>query len=293
MRCFGLLNINKPPGITSRHVVDRVVRLVGPAKAGHAGTLDPLATGVLVVCVGPATRLIEYVQRLPKRYRAEFLLGRSSATDDVEGEVTLIDGAREPTLTEIEEAAARFVGTIEQRPPDYSAVHVGGKRAYDLARSGKPVTLAARPVEVHSITIFDYAHPRLVLDIDCGSGTYIRSIGRDLAQSLGTAAVMSALERTAIGPFHVAGGVRLDELTRENVESQLRSPLEALADLTVLELSSDELTEVRHGRTIRRPVGSADREWAATDADGRLVALLERRGDGSLGPTRVFLPDAS
>jgi tRNA pseudouridine55 synthase len=206
---IGLLNINKPTGKTSRDVVNHVQRLVRPAKVGHAGTLDPLATGVLVVCVGPATRLIQYVQQMPKRYRATFLLGCRSDSDDTELEVTPVD-APAATRSAIETALPNFVGTIQQRPPAFSAIKVKGKRAYDLARNGEQIQLEARPITIHGIDIVSYDYPELVLDIRCGSGTYIRSIGRDLAEQLGTAAVMSALERTEIGRFRATDAATLD-----------------------------------------------------------------------------------
>src|ERR1051325_1327760 len=170
---FGLLNINKPSGITSRRVVDRVARLVKPHKAGHAGTLDPLASGVLVVCVGQATRLIEYVQRMPKRYRATFLLGRSSPTEDIEGDVSELPGAPQPSLDQIEQAARGMLGQLAQRPPAFSAVKVDGRRSYDLARAGRAVELAPRTIEVHAIALVGYSYPQLELDIRCGSGTYV------------------------------------------------------------------------------------------------------------------------
>src|SRR5688572_23208926 len=141
MSLFGILNINKPSGITSRDAVNRVERLTRPVRCGHAGTLDPLASGVLVICVGSATRLVQYVQRMPKRYRATFLLGCQSPTDDVEGEITQFEAANQPTRMQIEAALPSFLGEILQRPPDHSAVKVAGRRAYSLARKGKPVDL--------------------------------------------------------------------------------------------------------------------------------------------------------
>ncbi len=212
----GLLNVNKPPGITSRRVVDTVGRLGAPAKVGHAGTLDPLAAGVLVVAVGGATRLVQYVQRMAKRYLGTFMLGRRSVTEDVEGEVVELPGAPVPTHEALEAAAKRLVGRIEQRPPVFSALKIHGRPAYKLARGGKPVELAPRPVDIYRIEVRAYEYPELVLEIDCGGGTYVRSLGRDLAEALGTAAVMSALSRVLIGPFRVEEAVRLDELTRDN-----------------------------------------------------------------------------
>ena len=147
----GLLNVDKPAGMTSRDAVDLVQRLARPAKVGHAGTLDPLATGVLVICVGAATRLIEYVQRMPKRYVGTFLLGRSSTTEDIEGQVTLLSDPPIPAAAQIEAATEKFVGSLLQRPPAFSALKVAGKRAYDLARRGEAVELKPRPVEVYAL----------------------------------------------------------------------------------------------------------------------------------------------
>jgi tRNA pseudouridine55 synthase len=285
---FGLLNINKPPGLTSRDVVNRVERLTRPDKAGHAGTLDPLATGVLIVCVGQATRLIEYLQRMPKRYRATFLLGRSSPSDDVETQVSPLDDAPRPSREQIAAALPRFVGPIMQRPPAYSAVHVAGQRAYALARQGKSVDLPPREVTIHDVRIERYEYPELVLEIECGSGTYVRSLGRDLAESLGSAAVMSALVRTAIGDFHVDAAIELDALTTDNLLAALSPARRAVTMLTTIELAADEVERIVRGQTIRRPVASADGQWAALAPGGELLAILRRREDGSLGPARVF-----
>ena len=284
----GFLNIAKPAGLTSRDVVDRVVRLVRPEKAGHAGTLDPLATGVLVVGVGSAVRLIEYVQQMPKSYTGTFLLGRSSDTEDVEGQVVERIEPPVPTAAAIEEAARTLTGPIMQRPPAYSALKVAGRRAYALARSGQTVELAPRPITIHALRVVRYAYPELVLDIECGSGTYVRSLGRDLAESLGTAAVMSALVRTAIGSFRLPEAIALEELTAETIDERML-PLElAMHRVDRIELSSEEARRVGHGLTIRREAANPGEEFAAFDDAGRLVSILERRADGSLGPRRNF-----
>lgn len=212
MSGHGFLNIHKPAGCTSRDAVNRVVRRTRQKRCGHAGTLDPLATGVLVIALGPATRLVEYVQDQTKRYRAVFQLGLESDTDDVEGNVVVVPVERPPRRDEVEQVLAQFVGTIEQRPPAYSAIKVQGKRAYDLARKGNVVELAARPVYVESIVIESYAYPRLEVTITCGSGTYIRSIGRDAGKLLGTGAVMSDLVRTAVGSFTLETALTLEQL---------------------------------------------------------------------------------
>ncbi|HQU45047.1 MAG: tRNA pseudouridine(55) synthase TruB [Planctomycetia bacterium 21-64-5] len=284
---FGIVNLHKPPGMTSREAVDCVKRLVRPAKTGHAGTLDPLATGVLVVCVGPATRLIEYVQAMPKRYRAVFLLGRESDTEDIEGQVRSIADARQPTEAEIRAAAARLVGVIEQRPPAYSALKVQGRRAYDLARAGKAVVLAPRPVVVHRLEVVAYDYPELRLDIECGSGTYVRSLGRDLAQSVGTAAVMSELVRTAIGCFTLADAKLPEQLLRDQPADWLQSPLRALSALPRIILSAGQIERLGHGQTIHGQTPS-EGEMAAVDEHEELVAIVSAQSDGTLRPVQNF-----
>ncbi len=291
MTPYGLLNLNKPPGITSRKAVDHVQRVVRPAKAGHAGTLDPLATGVLVVCVGPATRLIEFVQRMPKTYVGTFLLGRTSPTEDIEGEVTELPNPVVPSHDQILAAAERFVGRIQQRPPAYSAVKVQGQRAYKLARKEAPFELKPRPITIHRIEVLQYEYPALTLDIECGSGTYVRSLGRDLAESLGTGAVMSALQRTAIGSFRVSEAIDPEAVTKTSWTSDLLPPLRAVAALPQVELSPEEAQRIRNGQTIDRPVQAEETgELAAVDDQGRLLAVLTRRGDHLLGPLRNLPP---
>jgi tRNA pseudouridine55 synthase len=281
----GLLNVNKPQGMTSRRAVDHVARFRRKMKVGHAGTLDPLASGVLVLCVGAATRLIPYVQRMRKCYRGTFLFGLESPTEDVEGEVRELDHAPEPGLEEIVEAAGGLTGEIMQRPPAFSALKVGGRRAYDLARGGKTVELKPRPVVVYRLEVTHYEYPELTLNIECGAGTYVRSLGRDLAKSLGTAAVMSALVRTAVGGFTIQDSVPPKDLAPENWRDHLLPPLKAVESLPKIGLSVGEIARVRSGGTIRRPSRYTEaKEWAAVDQSGGLVAILVSRGPGVLGP---------
>jgi tRNA pseudouridine55 synthase len=285
---FGLLNLNKPAGVTSRDVVNRVARLVKPAKVGHAGTLDPLASGVLVIGIGQATRLVEYVQRMPKRYRATFLLGRTSTTEDVEGQVTMLEGAPVPSTEQLERVAATLVGSIMQRPPAYSALKVAGRRAYALARAGQEVELAPREVQVYRIEIVSYEYPVFCLDVECGSGTYIRSLGRDLAERVGTGAVMSALVRTAIGPFTLEAAIDPSELASDAIESRLLPAVLAVREhLSERTVSADEIARLDHGLAIPDGGATAD-ECAAVDASGRLMAILVRRPDGLLAPAKFF-----
>lgn len=285
---FGLLNLHKPAGATSRDVVNLVQRLVRPHKVGHAGTLDPLATGVLVVGVGSATRLVEYVQRMPKEYTATFLLGRQSDTEDIEGDMhELVDPPR-PACDDIAARLPAFLGRIAQRPPAYSALKLAGKRAYKLARAGKEVALAPREIEVHAIEIVAYDYPRLVLYVNCGSGTYVRSLGRDIAAALGTAAVMAELVRTAIGEFRLSAAIDPQELSPENIAAHLLPPELALSGVPRLRLSPDEAARIARGQTIER--GDVDAgEMAAFDLQQRLVAMVEQRSPGLYGPVRNFL----
>jgi tRNA pseudouridine55 synthase len=295
---FGILNVHKPSGITSRDAVNRVERLLKNVKCGHAGTLDPLATGVLVICVGPATRLIQYVQQLPKRYLAVFQLGRRSVTDDIEGEVELVADAPQPTRAHVDAALPQFTGDIQQRPPAHSAIKIDGQRAYELARRGAEVELPARTVAIHRLEILRYEYPELELSIECGSGTYVRSLGRDLAAALGTAAVMSELVRTAIGEFRIEEAIALDDLTAESLPERLQPPLIALEHLPRIELNEKQLVELRHGRPIHKPKrgasgtppANASVEWAATDSAGNLAAILFEKNPNQLWPARNFEP---
>ena len=287
---YGILNIHKPAGCTSRDVVNRVQRLVKPVKVGHAGTLDPLATGVLVVCLGGATRLIEYVQRMPKTYRGTFLLGRSSASDDVETDITQLPDAPIPSLEQIEASLPKFLGTIQQRPPAYSAIKQQGQRAYKLAREGKQVELAERPVEIYEIVVDRYEYPELQLTIRCGSGTYVRSIGRDLAEALDTKAVMGGLERTAIGSFRVEESLAAEAIDLSSIEKRLHSAIEAVECLPRLTLSDQDWCEISHGREIESDVSLCEvDEVAALNAAGELVALLKPTGSDRFRATRNFL----
>lgn len=284
---FGILNLNKPPGWTSRDAVNRVQSLVGRTKAGHAGTLDPLATGVLVVCVGPATRLIRYVQQMQKTYRATFLLGRQSVSDDTETPVVPADQAPLVDRSAFEAALPSFVGEISQRPPAYSAKKVDGQRAYAIARAGQEVSLPASRVRVDTLSILEYDYPKLQLEIVCGSGFYVRSLGRDLAAAVGTTAVMSALQRTAVGCYRAEEATPADQLDRSTLSERLLPPLTALEAMDRLHLTAAQLDHLRHGRTVDDVPGPPG-DYAAVDAAGRLAALVHRDHASVVQATRNF-----
>ena len=289
MGLVGLVNVNKPLQVTSRQVVDRVARAAGEDKAGHAGTLDPLASGVLVVCLGWATKLIEYVQGRPKRYRGTFLLGQSSASDDLESEVVLHNDLPVPQRQQVDEAAASMIGRQMQRPPAFSAVKVNGKRAYKLARRGREFEIEPRPVDIYALDVVNYAFPELTLDIHCGQGTYVRSLGRDLAEKLGTVAVMSALERTAVGEFAVAGGCLWNNIHPENIESLVIPPLRAVQHLPQVVVTGDELRFISQGRPLAGRAEPMTGEVAALDEAGNLVAIVTPSDEGMLRIVRNFV----
>ena len=280
----GVIPVDKPAGVTSRRVVDAVARAARMKTVGHAGTLDPLASGVVVVCLGHATRLVDHLHAQTKRYAATFLLGRSSPSDDLETPVEEEPGPRVPSRGEIEDAVARFRGDILQRPCDYSAVHVDGKRAYRLARQGKPVDLAPRPVRIERLVVDAWEWPRLALDIECSAGTFIRAIGRDLALTLGTRAVMESLRRTRVGPFDLASARSLDALDPAGLAAALRPPLDALPHLPRFVLVGADLEHAVRGGLLphdpaRLPADASTA--AAVDADGLLVGILARLDSGA------------
>lgn len=284
---FGLLNLDKPAGVTSRDVVNQVQRLVRPVKVGHAGTLDPLATGVLVIGLGPATRLVEYVQRMPKTYLATFELGKQSDTEDVEGNVVTLVDPPIPNEANIRVVLPRFLGKIQQRPPAYSALKVDGQRAYALARRGTTVELTPREIEVHSLELVEFTYPTLRLRIVCGSGTYVRSLGRDLARTLGTEAVMSVLRREAIGPFLVGEAIDPRTLSRESIHQRLLPPALAVASLPQAVISSDDARRFELGQRVVNRWAIVTDEVAAIDAAGQLVAIASAAADG-LQPLKYF-----
>jgi tRNA pseudouridine55 synthase len=214
---LGVVAIHKPSGLTSARVVDQVRKRLGTREVGHAGTLDPLAEGLLVLCVGRARRLQELLMQREKGYRARVRLGGISFTDDAEGPITPVRVPVAPTEEEVARALAAQVGAIAQRPPAISAVKTGGRRAYRAARRGEPVTLPPRQVVVHEITLLGYDYPEVELDVGCGRGTYIRSIARDLGEALGTGGYLDHLVRTRACGLELTDAVPLAGLEEEHL----------------------------------------------------------------------------
>src|SRR5579883_840689 len=290
----GLLVLDKPAGMTSRAVVDRVLRwFPRRTRIGHTGTLDPLATGVLVLCLGEATRLSEYVQRMSKTYRTTFQLGARSDSDDADGVVTPVPCAIAPDTATVAECVASFVGLIPQVPPAYSAAKIAGRRAYDLARRGREVTLSPRSIEIYGIELLNYAYPHLELEVRCGKGTYIRSLARDVGERLGSGALVQTLRRLRVGPFAVEKALTLDT-EAETVREHLLPMEMAIAELPRFVLSDSELTRLSQGQSVAipstggTPVPPAG-ETAVFDEAGCLAAVATfDPGRQMLQPAKVF-----
>jgi tRNA pseudouridine55 synthase len=288
----GLLVLDKPRGMTSRAVVNHVQRwFPRGTKMGHTGTLDPLATGVLVLCIGQATRLAEYVQEMPKTYRAGILLGCTSDTDDAEGTITATVNGTTPDLAAIEACLVSFVGSIVQSPPAYSAAKVAGRRAYALARTGQDVELRARRVRIDEVNILAYEYPRLEIQVRCGRGTYIRSLARDLGARLGCGGLIETLRRTAVGPFTVEGAHSLD-LNAACARASLLPPLAAVRDLPQITFDAASLEPLRRGVPVSALalVFSEATEVAVCDAQGNLSAVGRfDPGTGRLSAEKVLM----
>ncbi len=291
MAVSGFLNINKPTGLTSHDVVARARRGLGIKKIGHAGTLDPLADGVLVLCLGSATRLSEYVMQSSKRYRARVRLGVVTDTYDAEGHILREQEAGHITHAEVEQALARFLGDIEQVPPMYSAIKQGGRKLYELARAGEEVERQPRRVTISSLIISAWQPPEVTLDVICSAGTYVRSLAYDLGERLGVGAHLSGLTRTASGGFTLDQAVPLDTLLEEAARDTwlqyVVTPPVALAGWPSVHLDAAALEHIRHGRAVPA-AGAAAGLAFAYGPDGQLRAVVEGQG-GLWRPHKVFL----
>ncbi|WP_182867367.1 tRNA pseudouridine(55) synthase TruB [Stieleria mannarensis] len=295
---FGFLNCNKPVGFSSRDLVNVVQgRLRGrKVKVGHCGTLDPLASGVLVVGVGPAAKLVPFVHESSKSYRATFRLGAESPTGDLEHEPTVYPDHPVPTLESLAAACSRLTGLIEQIPPAYSAIKVDGKRAYKMARQGHDVAMPTRTVQVDAIEILAYDYPDLQLMITCGTGTYIRTLGMDVAKAVGTVAVMTSLVRTRVGEFSISDAVSLQQLRENELESLLLPAALGVSHLPRLTVNPEDCKRLSNGLCLgdRNPESTgaaaarAEHVAAVTDT-GHLKAILVQKRSAWC-PKRVF-PD--
>ncbi|MFN8194872.1 MAG: tRNA pseudouridine(55) synthase TruB [Nocardioidaceae bacterium] len=284
----GLVVVDKPGGLTSHDVVARVRRLAGTRKVGHAGTLDPMATGVLVVGVNRATRLLGHLMLTQKAYDATVRLGVTTTTDDAEGEVLATADAAAVSEEGVRTALAAFVGDLEQVPSAVSAVKVDGRRAYQRVRDGEQVELKARQVTVHELVVHDVVRAEAALDVRlsvrCSSGTYIRAIARDLGAALGVGGHLTALRRTAVGPFGLDRARTLDELAEAFEVVAIAEA--ARAGFPSVDLNAPDAASVRVGRRLPLDLG-ADGPVAVFAPDGEFLALYEQRG-AEARPVAVF-----
>ena len=306
-RIDGILVVSKPAGPTSHDIIDTIRRLTGVRRVGHGGTLDPFAMGVLPVFMGRATRMVDYHRGDSKSYRASVVFGASSTTDDIDGEMTPGETAP-PDRDTVEAVLAAFRGEIEQVPPDHSAVHVGGKRAYELARGGEKPELTARTVTMHELQLVgwdtaDPERPMAELDVRCSAGTYVRSLARDLGTRLGCGAYLGALTRTASGPFGIDAAHSLEHvravLAAGGIESLLLSPDAGLDHIPMVQVPDRDKEAIARGQIIRvrgQVSGPVDPSTVLESAD--VVRVLDERGvlvamahvnKGRLYPDKVFI----
>jgi len=285
----GWIILDKPHGLGSTQAVAKIRRLYSAEKAGHAGTLDPLATGLLPIALGEATKTVPFVQGGGKRYRFDVQWGAATSTDDVEGEIVATSPHR-PTEADIVAALPRFTGTIMQRPPAFSAIRVNGERAYDLARAGEAVELAERPVTVEALTLLAHTPERSSFEMACEKGTYVRSLARDLAEALGTRGHVTLLRRTEVAGFSLADATTIEAIeAAADRDALLRPAAIALSHLPELRMSPEDASLLRNGNPVllrgaQAPLQLAE-AWASLN--GQAIALGSVRA-GHFHPSRVL-----
>jgi tRNA pseudouridine55 synthase len=292
----GVLVVDKPVGMTSHDVVQIVRTGTGLRRAGHTGTLDPRASGVLVILVGPAVRLSEFVSASDKRYQAIIRLGSTTDTFDADGKLSESGQPVNVTEEQFEKALATFVGESEQIPPPYSAVKVQGRKAYELARNGEKVELAPRKITVHHLEVLEWAPPEAVIDVHCSSGTYVRSLANDLGVALGCGAHLVGLRRTKSGRFSLREAAPLRKLQEAfqagDWYQYLIPAAEALTEWPAIELGPDDVENVRHGHRVKAADDAQPGMVRGISTQGELVALMElvtgETGDPEWQPRKVF-----
>ncbi len=290
----GVVNINKPSGVTSHDMVLRLRRILKEKKIGHTGTLDPLATGVLVVCVGKATRIARYLESGEKEYRAVMRLGMTTDTLDADGRVREAKTYTPPDRTTLVRAMQQFVGMIMQRPPAFSAVKIAGVPSYKMARQGKTEPNKPRPVSIHAIELTAYEDPFVSVTVRCSKGVYIRALCADIGDALGMGAHLTSLQRTRSGHFSVENAISLEGLSGLVAAGTARSAVmaidDALADFPCIRLAGAEATRIAHGGQISRPTSGAHSRNCLVrihDSLDRLLAIARLEG-GLIRPELVF-----
>jgi tRNA pseudouridine55 synthase len=281
----GLVVVDKSPGMTSHDVVARVRRLAGTRKVGHAGTLDPMATGVLVLGVERATRLLGHLMLTEKAYDATITLGVATTTDDAQGQVVSTHATDGISADVVRRELGRFVGDIEQVPTAVSAIKVDGKRAYALVRAGETVELKARPVTIHELVVHEVSLPEVRISVRCSSGTYIRAIARDLGAALGVGGHLSELRRTAVGSFDLSLARTTDELADDFTLLPIADA--ARASFVSIDLDEEQAVDVRVGRPLDLTLPGPGAH-AVFAPGGEFLALYEQQGDQAL-PVAVFV----
>ncbi|HEX8243809.1 MAG TPA: tRNA pseudouridine(55) synthase TruB [Longimicrobium sp.] len=286
----GVLPVDKPEGPTSHDAVAAVRRALGTRQVGHTGTLDPFASGLLLVCVGAATRLAEYLTGLPKTYLATMRLGAATDTDDLTGDViSSSDEWQSISREQVDAALQSQVGTIEQLPPIFSAKKVGGERMYAAARRGEEVERTPATVTIYAIRLARFEPPDVEFEVECGAGTYIRAIARDVGTALGVGGHLRTLRRTRVGPHDAARAVPLDALgDAERVAAAMLSPLEAVAHMPRVSVDEAGIAALRHGRAVPAADDAPSGVPIALVSGGELLALGERDGD-VVRPRKVFV----
>jgi tRNA pseudouridine55 synthase len=289
----GILLIDKAAGWTSHDVVAKARGITGQRRIGHTGTLDPMATGLLIACLGKATRLVEYMTLHEKRYEGEITLGVATDTDDAEG--TVVSQGPVPPITpdQLRDIERAFTGILQQRPPAYSAVKVDGQRAYAAARRGNALDLAAREVTVHRLELEPLAPDILRVRVHCGSGTYVRSLARDIGEALGCGGHLSQLRRTHAGGFSVADAITLDDLARLAAAGELadviRQPDDGITDFDAAIVSETTAATIAAGVTATPGAATRPADVARIyEASGRFIAVGRVASDGQIRPLKVF-----
>jgi tRNA pseudouridine55 synthase len=284
----GWVVLDKPVGMTSTHAVARLKRIFNAKKAGHAGTLDPLASGILPVAFGEATKTVPFVQDGEKAYRFTVRFGAETDTDDSDGKVTAQSELR-PAREDILALLPQFIGTIQQTPPAYSAIKIDGERAYDIARDGETPALSARPVTIHALDLLSMNQDEAVFEARCGKGTYVRAIARDLGRLLGCFGHVTALRRTRVGPFAEADSIALSDLEEGGVEAAAMRRVEAgLMELPRVIVDRDAAARLRRGQSILLRGADAPADGSAYAACGGVVIAVGAVEKGELVPGRVF-----
>ena len=292
----GIFNINKPTGMTSHDVVAIIRKHLKQKRVGHAGTLDPLASGVLPICVGQATRVAEYLSESGKAYQADINFGTATDTYDAEGTITATASTADLTLNMIQETLEQFRGPQMQNPPLYSAIKIQGQPAYKRARAGEVIVLEPRPIVIHALEILEWIPPRLTLAIECSKGTYIRSLAHDLGMQLGCCAYLEALVRTRSGPFTLSDSITLEQFAdavETNSIQHYSFPLDkALEQYPAMKLDVETAERIKHGNIFNNPVANNSGLARVYDTNGAFIAIAEwNEEQQAWQPKKVFASD--